>query len=107
MAKSTTGLKQALGLEEELKSRSFSSSPSSNLLSLGLGALGLLIRETGLVLITFSRPHSVLPVFIKAESNPRSFRTVPAETSLNLSSLNLVMWRGFSSLSETPERRDL
>ena len=42
-------------------------SPASGLLSLGLDALGLLTRETVFVMMAFSRPDSVLPVFIKVE----------------------------------------
>lgn len=44
-----------------------------------------------IVLKTFSRSHSVRPVFITADRRPRSLSTVPADTTFSLSSLNLVM----------------
>ena len=101
MVKMTTGLSQALGLgQAEI---SLSNSSRLSLLSLGLGALGLLIRETGFALMTFSSPHSVIPVLVTADRSPRCLRTVPAETSFSLSSLNLVKWWDLKFLRDTPE----
>ena len=95
MAKRTKGLNQGLGLVQA--DRSFSNSPASSLLSLGLGVFGLLIRETGLVLRTLPRPHSVVPVFItmhKSAHHDKLAAMEPAGISFLEENAVVFHWHG-------------
>ena len=77
-----------LRFEEYMGESSFYSSPTSNLLFLGLGAFGFLISLTGF--LGTSRFHPFLPTSNASETMDSSCRTVLPCTNFNLSSLYCV-----------------